>query len=233
MKIDILKRPANAAAKIALDAGESIVAEGGSMIAMSDDMSVSTSILKRDGKGGGAGAFLKGLGRMLGGERMFMNEFTAGSKGGDLYLSTTLPGDMEVISLDGSKPVYVQKGSFVAHEQSIDMNIHWGGLKNVFSGESLIWLKMEGTGHVVVNAFGAVYAVQVDGDYVVDTGNIAAYEGSLEFKVTKAGKSLVGSFAGGEGFVCRFSGQGIVWCQTHADRVFGAKLAPLLTPKKQ
>jgi len=93
-------------------------------------------------------------------------------------------------------------------------------------------LQFTGTGKVVINAFGALYPVEVDGEYVVDTGNIAAFEDTLDFKITKAAKSLVGSFAGGEGLVCRFSGKGTVWCQTHADRVFGAKLTPHLTPKK-
>lgn len=229
MNVELLARPASAAAKVTLGAGETFTAEGGSMIAMSADMAVDTRIRKNEKGGGG---LLKGLARRLGGEGIFMNHYTAGGSGGEIYLATTLPGDMEVIELDGSKTISVQNSSFVAHEAGVDMNISWGGLKNVFSGESLIWLNLSGTGKVIINAFGAIYPVRVDGEYLVDTGNIAAFEDTLDFKITKAGKSLVGSVAGGEGLVCRFSGTGIVWCQTHADRVFGAKLTPHLTPKK-
>jgi len=227
MNVEIVARPANAAAKVSLAGGEKLTAEGGAMIAMPADMSVETRVSKNQ-KGG----MLRGLARRLGGEGIFLNHYTAGPAGGDIYLSTPLPGDMDVIDLHGSAGLRVQNSSFVAHEDGVDMNISWGGMKNMFSGESLIWLQFTGTGKVVINAFGALYPVEVDGEYVVDTGNIAAFEDTLDFKITKAAKSLVGSFAGGEGLVCRFSGKGTVWCQTHADRVFGAKLTPHLTPKK-
>ncbi|MFW5742319.1 MAG: TIGR00266 family protein [Spirochaetota bacterium] len=230
MNVELLARPASTAAKVVLAGGETVTAEGGSMIAMSDDMQVDTRVRRNEGSGGGG--LLRGMARRLAGEGIFLNHYTAGASGGELYLATGLPGDMEVIELDGSTPVSVQNSSFVAHEGGVEMNVSWGGMKNVFSGESLIWLRMSGAGKVVLNAFGAIYPVRVDGEYVVDTGNIAAFEETLEFKVTKAGKSLVGSIAGGEGLVCRFSGTGTVWCQTHADRTFGAKLTPHLVPKK-
>lgn len=227
MNVEIVARQANAAAKVSLAGGERLTAEGGAMIAMAADMNVETRVSKNQ-KGG----MLRGLARRLGGEGIFLNHFTAGPAGGDIYLATPLPGDMDVIELNGSVGLRVQNSSFVAHEDGVEMNISWGGMKNAFSGESLIWLQFSGTGKVVINAFGALYPVEVDGEYVVDTGNIAAFEDTLDFRITKAAKSLVGSFAGGEGLVSRFSGKGTVWCQTHADRVFGAKLTPHLTPKK-
>jgi uncharacterized protein (AIM24 family) len=48
MQIDITHRPGNSAAKVALDAGETITAEGGAMIAMSGNVSVETTTQKRD-----------------------------------------------------------------------------------------------------------------------------------------------------------------------------------------
>ena len=229
MKAEILARPSNAAAKVTLTGGESCVAEGGAMIAMSGDMDVQTYINK--GEKGAMGA-LKGIARRIAGEGIFLNHFTAASSGGEVYLATSLPGDMEAIELSGGRTVQVQHGSFVAHSEGVKMQISWGGFKNVFSGENLIWLKLSGEGTVIVNAFGAIYPVDVDGEYIVDTGNIVAYEDSLEFNISKAGKSWVSSFVGGEGLVCRFKGTGRVWCQTHADKLFGAKLTPHLVPKK-
>jgi uncharacterized protein (AIM24 family) len=43
MKIEIVQRPASSAARVALDAGEHVTAEGGSMIAMSGDMDITTT----------------------------------------------------------------------------------------------------------------------------------------------------------------------------------------------
>lgn len=230
MKVEILERPANSAAKILLEPGETCTAEGGSMIAMSGDMNIETRISKGEG---GAMGMLKGFARKLAGEGIFMNHYTAPSDGGELYLSTNLPGDMQEIELNGTTSWSVQKGSFVAHSDGVEMNISWGGFKNVFSGENMIWLKLSGSGTIVINAFGALYPVDVDGEYIVDTGNIAAFEESLEFEISKAGKSWISSFMGGEGLVCRFKGKGRVWCQTHADKTFGAKLTPHLVEKKK
>ncbi|MDA3949229.1 MAG: TIGR00266 family protein [Spirochaeta sp.] len=231
MVVEIQKRPSNTAAKVALTGSEQLTSEGGAMIAMSGDMTVETSINKK--QGGLGKRLLKGFSRKLAREGLFLNTFTAGSNGGDVFLSTSLPGDMEVIELDGSKRVKVQSGSNVANEQTVAMGIAWEGFKTVFSGESLIWLEMSGTGKVIINAFGMIYPVEVDGEYVVDTGNIAAFEESLDFSISKAGKSWFSSFLGGEGLVARFTGRGTVWCQTHADRAFGARLTPHLIAKKK
>ncbi len=231
MNIEIINSPSNSAARVSLAPSETFTAEGGSMIAMSGDMKIETSISRNQDRG--SGKVLKGLARKLAGEGFFMNHYTAGPEGGDVYLAPSLIGDMEVIELKGSRKVRVQSGSFMAHESSVDMNISWGGLKNMFSGENMIWLELSGTGRVIINAFGMIYPVEVDGEYIVDTGNIAAFEETLDFRISKAGGSWVSSFLGGEGLVCRFKGKGTVWCQTHADRVFGRKLTPLLTPKKE
>jgi len=231
MVVEIQKRPSNTAAKVSLAASEQVTSEGGAMIAMSGDMAVETSINRK--QGGVGKRLLKGFSRKLAREGLFLNTFTAGSNGGDVFLATALPGDMEVIELDGSRRIKVQSGSFVAHEQSVTMGIAWEGFKNVFSGESLIWLEMSGTGKVIINAFGMIYPVEVDGEYVVDTGNIAAFEETLDFSISKAGKSWLSSFLGGEGLVARFTGRGTVWCPTHADRAFGARLTPHLVPKKK
>ncbi len=229
MKVELLARPANTAARVTLSPGEECVAEGGAMIAMSADTRVETHVSR--GRKGAVGV-LRGLARTLAGEGIFLNHFTAGGTGGEVYLSTTLPGDMEVIEIAADRSIHVQNGSFVAHESNVDLTIAWGGMKNVFSGEGLIWLSMTGPGKVVVSAFGSLYAVDVEGEYIVDTGNIVAYEDSLQFRIGKAGRSWVSSVAGGEGLVCRFSGSGKVWCQSHADKQFGAKLTPYLLPKK-
>ena len=47
MQIDITHRPGNSAAKVSLQAGESITAEGGAMIAMSGHMQVETTTHKK------------------------------------------------------------------------------------------------------------------------------------------------------------------------------------------
>lgn len=49
MTVEIIKRPSNSAAEIALAASEQCTTEGGAMIAMSGDMNVETSISRNEG----------------------------------------------------------------------------------------------------------------------------------------------------------------------------------------
>ncbi|MDX1960790.1 MAG: TIGR00266 family protein [Leptospiraceae bacterium] len=227
MNIEIIHRPSNTAAKVILSPNESITTEAGAMIAMSGDMSIETTTYKKEGSGG----ILKALKRLLAGESFFLNHFTAGSKGGELYLATTLNGDM--LSLDAKgKTLIVQAGSFVAAEKTVNLETGWQGFKNLFSGESFFWLKISGEGKFVINSFGMIYPVEVDGAYIVDTGHIVAFDDTLSFTIAKSGKSLFSSFISGEGLVCKFQGKGTVWCQSHNPSSFGNTLSSLLKPRR-
>jgi uncharacterized protein (AIM24 family) len=58
------------------------------------------------------------------------------------------------------------------------------------------------------------------------------FEETLNFTISKAGKSYISSFLGGEGFVCKFKGKGTVWCQSHNAKSFGLAIGPKLKPRK-
>ena len=87
------------------------------------------------------------------------------------------------------------------------------------------------SGKLVINSFGAIFPIDIDGEYVVDTGHIVAFDETLDYSLSKAGKSWVSSFLGGEGFVCRFKGTGSVWCQSHNSPGFGKRIGPMLKPR--
>jgi uncharacterized protein (TIGR00266 family) len=226
MQIEILERPANTVAKVMLNNGEEITAEGGSMVAMAHDLVMDTTTHKR-GKGG----VFKGLKRMLAGENLFLNHYKSYRDDSPLYLAPNLSGDIMHKQLNGSETLIVQGSSFLAHGPNVDMDMSWQGAKNLLSKEGLFWLKFTGQGDVLINAFGAIYPVQVKDEYIVDTGHIVAFEDTLSFKLSKVGKSWISSFAGGEGLVCRFEGTGTVWCQSHNSNSFGQALGPMLPPR--
>ena len=64
-----------------------------------------------------------------------------------------------------------------------------------------------------LGGFGALECLEVDGELIIDTGHLVAWEDvpELEYTVTKASSGWIASFLSGEGFVCRFSGRGKVW----------------------
>ena len=227
MQVELVHRPGNTAAKVILNSGETCTAESGAMIAMSGHMNITTSTHKKK-----SGSFLKAAKRLLSGESVFLNHFDTPEKVGEVWLGTDLAGDMMTLELDNENLI-VQSGSFLACADGIEIDMGWQGFKSIISGESVFWLNLQGTGTVVLSSFGAIYPIAVDGEYIVDTGHIVAFNETLDFTITKAGKSWLHSFLGGEGLVCKFHGKGTVWCQSHNPRSFGMTLSPELRSRKR
>jgi uncharacterized protein (TIGR00266 family) len=226
LDIELIHRPGNSAARITLAAGESVTSEAGAMIAMSADVTITTTTHKRS-----SGSFTKTLQRLLAGESLFLNHFSSPRAGAELWLGTPLPGDMVSIALQRENLI-VQGGSFVACESGVEINLGWQGFRTLLSGESLFWVQLSGTGKTLINSFGAIYEQPVDGEFIVDTGHIVAFNETLSFTLTKAGSSWINSILGGEGLVCKFKGKGTVWCQSNNPRSFGSALTPNLTARR-
>jgi len=227
MEIQVQHRPAATAARVSLEAGEGFTAEVGAMIAMSTGLQVATTSRTRGGKGG----LLQGVRRLFAGESFFLNHFTATANAQELLLGPAMAGDIVHHRLDRSTLV-VQGSSWLACSSGIEIDTTWQGLTSaLFSGESLFWVKCSGSGDLLITSFGAIYEVEVTDEYVVDSGHIVAFEETLSFRVGKATENWLGSFLSGEGLVCKFSGRGRLYCQTHNPRSFGSLVGPLLKPR--
>mgnify|MGYP001182683769 FL=1 len=227
MQYKILCQPASAVAHLVLNAGEAITCEVGAMIAMSPNIGVETTSRSRGGKGG----IMKGIKRMFSGESFFLNHFESKADGQSLLIGPAHLGDIVHHQLTGGT-IVVQGTSWMASTPGIEIDTTWQGITSgVFSGEGLFWVKCTGVGDVFLNSFGAIYEVDVNGEYTVDTGHIVAFEDTLQFNVGKAGASLIGSMLGGEGLVCKFQGQGKLYCQSHNPPSFGKALSPDLKPR--
>ena len=226
MKLDVLHQPDSAIAKITMAPQEELIAEAGAMVAMSSYMNVSTTL--RKGKGGG---ILGGMKRMLAGESLFLSVFRSGNSDAEIYLAPKLLGDILPYQVKGTDLV-IQSTGYMASTPGVEIDLGFTGFKSLFSGESLFWLSASGSGLVLLSAFGSVYAIEVDGDYVVDTGHIVAFERTLDYRIAKAAKSWAGAFFGGEGFVCQFRGKGKVFCQTHNPGAFGRLVGSKLPARR-
>lgn len=225
MDIELLHQPGNAVARITLAAGESCTAQAGSMLAMSGNMQVNTTTHKR-----GSGSLLKAARRLLAGESLFLNHFQPQGGAGEVFVGAALPGDMMVYTLE-QENLIVQGGAYIACEQGVEIDMSWQGMKTLLSGEALFWVKLSGSGKVVLTSFGEIYPLPVDGEVMVDTGHVVAFSETLDFSLDKAGGSWWHSFLGGEGFVLRFRDKGTVWCQSHNPSGFGSSLSSSLKPR--
>jgi uncharacterized protein (TIGR00266 family) len=225
MKVDILHQPDSAIAKIDMAPREEILAESGAMVAMSAHMQPETTL--RKGKGGG---LMGGLKRMLGGESLFLSTFRSGDQEAEIYLAPKMMGDILPYTVSGNELV-IQSTGYLACTAGVDIELGFQGFKSFFSGESIFWLVASGNGLVLLNSFGSIYEIDVDGEYIVDTGNIVAFEKTLSFSITKANASWMGAILGGEGLVCRFQGKGRLFCQTHNPTAFGRLIGSKLPPR--
>jgi uncharacterized protein (TIGR00266 family) len=228
MNIEIHHRPSYALAEVSLDEGEVIVAEGGAMVSMDSHITIETST---GSKGEGAlKGLMKGLKRMVAGESFFQNRFTAVGAGGHVTFAPVHQGDVTVEELSQST-LFLQSTAFLCSGPGVDVDAKWGGAKTFFGGEGLVMLRASGTGPLVFNSFGAIKEIEVDGEFVVDTGHIVAFDENLNFSVGRFGGGWKSFLFGGEGLVCRFSGKGRLWIQTRNPVEFGQLLGGKLPPR--
>jgi uncharacterized protein (TIGR00266 family) len=164
--------------------------------------------------------FKGGFKRFLTKESLFINEFTAESAGGEIKIAPGPSGDISHVRLDGNKKFYITSGSYLASSMGVNLDTKFQGMaKSFFSGESFFLIECSGEGDLWFNTYGAIFEVDVKDEYIVDSGHIVAFTESLKYQITKFGgyKSL---FFSGEGFVCKFKGEGKVWIQTKQPMAF-------------
>jgi uncharacterized protein (TIGR00266 family) len=219
MQIQVDYRPAHSLAKIQLQPNESVVAESGAMVGMSTNVAMQTQ----------SGGMMSGLKRMFGGESFFRNTFTAQGGPGEVLLAHSLCGDMVTLEMTPAG-YYIQSSSYIASTPNVNIETKVGGFKTFFAGEGVFVLQAtcQGPGQVLVGAFGGIQELVCDGNLVVDTGHLVAWDATLQYSVGKSGSGWVASFLSGEGLVCNFTGQGRIWIQTRNPSGYGKVVGKLL-----
>ncbi|GIW82484.1 MAG: TIGR00266 family protein [Gemmatales bacterium] len=224
----ITMRPHFSLLTVQLDPGQKVYAEPSAMVSM--DATI-------DLKAGLKGGFSKTIGRMLGGESIIINTFTAARGAGEVTFAPGTPGDILHYHLQG-RSLMLQRGAFLAYSDGVELTGKWQGAKGFFSGEGLILLKATGEGDIFFNSYGAILPIDVTGEFIVDTGYIVAFEDTLNYKVSvlpglRSGGTIKSFFFGGEGLVCRFSGHGKVWVQTRCVYPFLTWIYPFRPSKSK
>lgn len=225
METEILYRPSYSLTQVKLAPNEEIRVEGGSMVSMSDGVSIETKM---------QGGLLKSLARsVLGGESFFVNTYKAPPQGGQLGLAPSLPGDMSVLELK-SETLLLQSGAFVACESGVTIDTGWGGAKTFFASEGLIMLRASGSGKLVISSYGAIHDMSLAaGDkYTIDTGHLVAFTQSIGFQVRRVG-GIKSTLFSGEGLVVDLTGPGRVLMQTRSTDAFISWIIPRLPFKRQ
>ena len=217
MQTEIQYRPSYAIARVELAPNEEITVEAGAMVSMKGGIQMETKA---------QGGFLKSLARSaLGGESFFVNTFRADGDGGRMTLAPPLPGDMNVMELNGES-LLIQSGGYVASGPGIELETKWGGAKTFFASEGLILLRATGTGTLLLSSYGAIDEETLE-KLTVDTGHLVAFTEGINFDVRSIG-GIKSSLFSGEGLVVDLTGPGRVLMQTRSQDAFLSWLIPQL-----
>ena len=192
-----------------LNAGETMKDETGAMAFMTSGIKMETTT---------GGGLLKGLGRALSGDTIFLNYFTAETDNQRIAFSACYPGKIMPIHLDGTNTIIGEKNAFLAAEESVDIDIYFKKNLGVglFGGEGFILQKFTGTGTLFLEIDGEVVEHDLaPGEHLlINQGHIAAMEDTVEFDIERV-KGAKNMIFGGEGlFFTKITGPGKVWIQT-------------------
>lgn len=192
-----------------LQPGETMITESGSMVWMTPNMKMSTT------SGGGVG---KMFGKLLTGEKLFQNRYTAEGSVGDITFGSSFPGSIRAFEIGPGKSIIAQKSAFLASTEGVEMSVHFKKSigSSAFGGEGLVMQKYSGTGTVFVeiDGYAVEYTLAAGESMIVDTGYLACMDETctMDIQTVPGVKNML---LGGEGiFNTVVTGPGNIVLQT-------------------
>jgi uncharacterized protein (TIGR00266 family) len=220
--------------EITLDPNETVIAEAGAMMYMTQGVQMQTQM--GDGSQpdqGLMGKLLQVGKRVLVGESLFMTAFTARGGGRDkVAFAAPYPGKivpMDLSQLGGT--MICQKDSFLCAAKGTSIGIEFTRRlgTGLFGGEGFILERLTGDGLAFVHAGGTIIEKDLrPGETLrVDTGCLVAFQPSVSYDIQFVG-GIKNTLFGGEGlFFATLTGPGRVYLQSLpfsrlADRIIAA-----------
>jgi len=220
--------------EITLDPDETVVAEAGAMMYMSQNIKMQAVFGDASGTDGGIFGKLVSAGkRLLTGESLFMTTFTAdGNTQARVAFGAPYPGKIAPLALDQlGGELLCQKDAFLCAARGISVGIAFTKRigTGLFGGEGFILQRLEGDGVAFVHAGGTLMrrSLGAGEQLKVDTGCLVALQPSVDYDIQFVG-GIRNTFFGGEGlFFAQLTGPGQVWLQSLpfsrlADRIYAA-----------
>ena len=182
------------------------------------------------------GGLMKGLGRLISGDSIFLNTYKSLKDGATIAFASTVPGEIIPIKLEKNNPgIIAQKGAFLCAEESINLDVTFSKKigAGLFGGEGFVLQDINGEGTVFLEIDGNICKKELkDGESVlVDTGNVVYFEKTCSYEIESV-KGVKNVLFGGEGlFLTKITGPGVVVMQSQNFNEFASRIIPLL-PKK-
>jgi len=209
--------------EIELDPQESVVAEAGAMMYMSDGVTMDT-IFGDGSHQSQSGGFLDrmiGAGkRLITGEGLFITMFTFTGQGkGKVAFASPYPG--KIIPLDLKKyqgRMICQKDAFLCAAKGVSIGVAFQKKIGaaLFGGEGFIMQQLDGDGLCFVHAGGTIVEKELAAGETlrVDTGCLVALTQSVHYDIEYVGNVKSAIFGGESFFFATLTGPGHVWLQS-------------------
>jgi len=212
--------------EVRLKPGESVYTESGGMAWMSQQINMSTST---------RGGLMKGLGRALAGESLFMVTYTCEGSEGSVVFTPEAPGRVIDMQLRPNQSIICQKDTFLCAQESVQMKMHFRKQlgAGIFGGEGFILQEITGPGMVFLAIPGEVHERTLENGetLLIDPGHIAIFEPTVQYDINMV-KGIKNVLFAGEGlFLATLKGPGKVWLETMPLSNFAAKIFKFF-PKK-
>lgn len=202
--------------------GESVITQGGGMSWMSPNMQMQTN-----GNG-----LKKMMGRLITGESMFQNTYTAVNGAGEIAFASSLPGSIMAVNINPQTSYIVQKGAFLASTPGIGLSVYLQKKlgSGLFGGEGFLMQKLTGNGLAFIEVDGSAinYHLEAGQQLIVDTGHVVLMSDTCQM-TTQTIKGVKNVLFGGEGlFNTVVTGPGDVMVQTMPTYKLAQSLIPYL-----
>jgi uncharacterized protein (TIGR00266 family) len=227
MKYQIKYSPSYSLLVVNLEAGEQITGEAGAMTYMTPTMEVRTRKREKSILGTLATA-------LIGGQSFFVNDYAAVGGVGEIALVAAPVGDITKLDVQPERGYIIQKASYLASSQSVDLDVRWEGFTKGLFGQGLFMIKTTGKGDLFINTFGAIdkHELAPGQELVVDNFHLVAFSDTCGYHVERIGGWKETIFSG-EGLVTRIQGPGEVYIQTKNLSEFADWIWTLIEPHVQ
>ena len=194
---------------VVLGPNEAVYTEAGGMAWMGGPVEMKTNT-----KGG----LMKGLGRMLAGESLFMTTYTCRGNRCLVVFTPEAPGKVIPLELAAGQSIIAQRDAFMCAQDGVQMEMLFRKRlgAGLFGGEGFILQKITGPGLAFLEIAGEVreYTLQQGQTLKIDPGHIAAFEPTVDYSIERI-KGVKNILFSGEGlFLATLTGPGKVWLQT-------------------
>lgn len=211
-----------------LEAGQTVFAEAGRFLWKTTNVSLETRLSKPPASPGGGGGGLLGKAmevgkRVVAGQSLAFQYFTAVGGSGLVAFAGTLPGELRALELDGQVGWLTEKDALIAAEGSVQFDIAFAGFRTGRrGGTGFVLEKFTGSGTLLIAAAGNFIELnpsKYGGKIQVHAGCLVAFQDTVRYSVEYIGgfntKTAMTAVFGGEGInLATLEGDGTVILQS-------------------